>query len=117
MRKIEIERHDGLPYLRVRSALLSDALALELKSEVVVLVGQGERVVVLDMRECVCCDPAALNSLLTMNRLCQNARGLLVLCGVSGAFERLIADARLNKVLTFAYDSRQVQRLVAPFER
>ena len=73
-----------------------------LKSELVLVSGNGEKNIVLDLGNCRYCDSSGLSAILVANRLCKNANGTFVLTGLNDAVERLITISQLDTVLNIS---------------
>ena len=73
-----------------------------LKSELVLVSGNGEKNIVLDLSNCRYCDSSGLSAILVANRLCKNANGTFVLTGLNDAVERLITISQLDTVLNIS---------------
>jgi anti-sigma B factor antagonist len=78
---------------------LDTNIAPALKSELVLIAGNGEKNMIIDLTECRYCDSSGLSAILVANRLCKNSRGTFVLTGLQTAVERLITISQLDTVL------------------
>ena len=94
--------------LEINSIQLDAVLAPRLKSELVVLSGSGVRNILLDMKNCQYCDSSGLSAILVGNRLCRNAGGRFIICGLTPAVERLVTISQLDTVLSIAYSQEQI---------
>jgi len=47
------------------------------------------------------------------NRLCKNAGGTFVLCGLNEAVERLITISQLDTVLSITADSEEAEKIIS----
>jgi anti-anti-sigma factor len=83
----------------VQAEKLDTHIAPALKSELVLVSGKGEKNIILDLENCQYCDSSGLSAILVANRLCKNAGGTFVLCGLNDAVERLITISQLDTVL------------------
>ena len=81
---------------------LDTHIAPTLKSELVLVSGNGEKNIVLDLGSCRYCDSSGLSAILVANRLCKNANGTFVLTGLNDAVERLITISQLDTVLNIS---------------
>ncbi|MDR1666519.1 MAG: STAS domain-containing protein [Bacteroidales bacterium] len=95
----KIEQQPNYTLLRVLQEKLDTHIAPALKSELVVISGNGEKNVILDLSKCRYCDSSGLSAILVANRLCKNAGGSFVLTGLNEAIERLITISQLDTVL------------------
>jgi anti-anti-sigma factor len=95
----KVEQQPNYTTIRVLQEKLDTHIAPSLKSELVLISGNGEKNVILDLSKCRYCDSSGLSSILVANRLCKNAGGLFVLTGLNDAVERLITISQLDTVL------------------
>jgi anti-anti-sigma factor len=98
----KIEKIDGYTLVQVLKEKLDTHVAPTLKSELVLLSGNGEKNILLDLSRCNYCDSSGLSSILVANRLCKNADGVFVLASLQPAVERLISVSQLDSVLNIA---------------
>lgn len=97
-----IESKSNSTLIQVQTEKLDTHIAPSLKSELVLVSGKGEKNIILDLEKCQYCDSSGLSAILVANRLCKNAGGMFVLCGLSDAVERLITISQLDTVLNIA---------------
>jgi anti-sigma B factor antagonist len=95
----EIERNDRYSLIRIHSEKLDTQVAPGLKSELVVLSSDGVRNIIMDMSNTRYCDSSGLSAVLVANRLCKNANGVLVICGLQEPVKKLIAISQLDSIL------------------
>ena len=100
--EIKIDKLDDFILIRVLKTKLDTIMAPSLKSELVLLSGNNEKNILLDLSNCIYCDSSGLSAILVANRLCKNAEGVLILSGLQPAVERLISVSQLDTVLTIA---------------
>ncbi|MCO5259043.1 MAG: STAS domain-containing protein [Crocinitomicaceae bacterium] len=86
--------------------------APSLKSELVVLNKNGVNTIVLDFSATKYCDSSGLSAVLTANRLCKEASGRFVLCGLNSTIGKLIAISQLDKVLTITENIEEAKQLM-----
>ena len=94
-----IEKKDNYTLIQVLDEKLDTHIAPNLKSELVLISGNGEKNIILDLSNCRYCDSSGLSAILVANRLCKNAKGAFVLTGLNEAVERLITISQLDTVL------------------
>ena len=94
-----IETRGNGTLIQVQTEKLDTHIAPALKSELVLVSGKGEKNIILDLEQCQYCDSSGLSAILVANRLCKNAGGTFVLCGLNDAVERLITISQLDTVL------------------
>lgn len=97
--EFNIEKKDNYTLIQVMEEKLDTHIAPNLKSELVLISGNGEKNIVLDLSSCRYCDSSGLSAILVANRLCKNANGTFVLTGLTEAVERLITISQLDTVL------------------
>ncbi|MDR3095120.1 MAG: STAS domain-containing protein [Bacteroidales bacterium] len=95
----KVEHQPNYTLIRILQEKLDTHIAPSLKSELVVISGNGEKNVILDLNKCRYCDSSGLSAILVANRLCKNADGMFVLTGLNDAVERLITISQLDTVL------------------
>ena len=100
--EFKIEKHEEFTLIQVLEEKLDTHIAPTLKSELVLISGNGEKNIVLDLSKCRYCDSSGLSSILVANRLCKNAGGTFVLTGLNDAVERLITISQLDTVLNIS---------------
>jgi len=100
----KIDKLDGFTLIQILKEKLDTHIAPSLKSELVLLSGNGEKNILLDLSKSSYCDSSGLSAILVANRLCKNADGSFVLSGLQPAVERLISVSQLDSVLTIASD-------------
>jgi anti-anti-sigma factor len=98
--EFDIEKKESYTFIRVLSEKLDARVSPNLKSEVIVLSGTGEKNMLLELSSCKYCDSSGLSAILVANRLCKNAGGKLILTGLNEPVERLITISQLDSVLT-----------------
>lgn len=100
--EFKIEKQDGHTLIQVLEEKLDTHIAPTLKSELVLISGNGEKNIILDLSKCRYCDSSGLSAILVANRLCKNASGTFVLTGLNDAVERLITISQLDTVLNIS---------------
>jgi anti-sigma B factor antagonist len=97
--EFKIEKQGNHTLIQVLEEKLDTHIAPTLKSELVLVSGNGEKNIILDLSKCRYCDSSGLSAILVANRLCKNANGTFVLTGLNDAVERLITISQLDTVL------------------
>ena len=97
--EFKIDKKDNHTLIKVMEEKLDTHIAPTLKSELVLVSGNGEKNIILDLSNCRYCDSSGLSAILVANRLCKNASGTFVLTGLNDAVERLITISQLDTVL------------------
>lgn len=107
-----IENKSQCTVISIETEKLDTHIAPSLKSELVLISGKGERNIILDLKKCLYCDSSGLSAILVANRLCKNAGGTFVLCGLNEAVERLITISQLDTVLSITADIEEAEKLI-----
>jgi anti-sigma B factor antagonist len=97
--EFRIEKLENYTLIQVMEEKLDTHIAPNLKSELVLVSGNGEKNIILDLANVRYCDSSGLSAILVANRLCKNANGTFVLTGLNEAVERLITISQLDTVL------------------
>lgn len=87
--------------------------AQELKDMLLQLQKNGVNHVVLDLKSTRYCDSSGLSAILLANRICKEASGKFILCGLQENVEKLIQMAQLDKVLTITKNQQQANEAIA----
>jgi len=114
--EFKIEKFENHTLIKVLEEKLDTHIAPTLKSELVLVSGNGEKNIVLDLENCRYCDSSGLSAILVANRLCKNASGTFVLAGLNDAVERLITISQLDTVLNIAGSVAEAQELIKQSE-
>ena len=108
-----IENRNHCTVIKIESEKLDTHIAPSLKSELVLISGKGEKNIILDLKKCQYCDSSGLSEILVANRLCKNAGGTFVLCGLNEAVERLITISQLDTVLSITTTTEEAEKLIS----
>ena len=108
----KIDKQDNYTLIQVLVEKLDTHVAPALKSELVLIAGNGEKNIILDLSNCRYCDSSGLSAILVANRLSKNANGTFVLTGLQSAVERLITISQLDTVLNITYTLEQAIDMV-----
>jgi len=111
--EFKIEKLQNYTLIQVLEEKLDTHIAPTLKSELVLVSGNGEKNIILDLSKCRYCDSSGLSAILVANRLCKNANGIFVLTGLNDAVERLITISQLDTVLNIAGSVDEAVKLFA----
>jgi anti-anti-sigma factor len=111
--EFKIEKRDNHTLIQVLEEKLDTHIAPTLKSELVLVSGNGEKNIILDLSKCRYCDSSGLSAILVANRLCKNANGTFVLTGLNDAVERLITISQLDTVLNITNSVNDGAELIA----
>ena len=111
--EFNIEKLESYTLIQVMEDKLDTHIAPTLKSELVLISGNGEKNIILDLSKCRYCDSSGLSAILVANRLCKNANGTFVLTGLQEAVERLITISQLDTVLNITNTVDEAVKLIA----
>ncbi len=100
--EFKIDKLESYTLIEVLEEKLDTHISPTLKSELVLVSGNGEKNIVLNLEKVRYCDSSGLSAILVANRLCKNATGTFVLTGLNEAVERLITISQLDTVLNIA---------------
>ena len=108
-----IEKRDNYTLIKVLDEKLDTHIAPNLKSELVLISGNGEKNIILDLSNSRYCDSSGLSAILVANRLCKNAKGTFVLTGLNEAVERLITISQLDTVLNIVGSVDEAVKIIS----
>ncbi len=108
----EIQKNSNFTLVKVESSRLDTNNAPDLKSELVGINNQGEKNIVLDLSNCDYCDSSGLRAVLVGNRLCEDAIGTFILCGLQPDVESLVRISMLHTVLIVTKTADQAKGLL-----
>lgn len=111
--EFKIDKLENYTLIKVLEEKLDTHIAPSLKSELVLVSGNGEKNIILDLENCRYCDSSGLSAILVANRLCKNANGVFVLTGLNDAVERLITISQLDTVLNITGNLEEAAELVS----
>jgi len=111
--EFKIDKFENHTLIKVMEEKLDTHVAPTLKSELVLVSGNGEKNIILDLGNCRYCDSSGLSAILVANRLCKNASGMFVLTGLNDAVERLITISQLDTVLNISDSVEQAGEMIA----
>lgn len=96
--KFNLQKEDKYAIVSSEVEKLDSLSAPDLKSELVYLIKNGQRNIIVDMQATRYCDSSGLSALLTGNRLTKEEDGTFVICGLQPAVEKLVKISQLNSV-------------------
>jgi anti-sigma B factor antagonist len=114
--EFKIEKLENYTLIQVQEEKLDTHIAPTLKSELVLVSGNGEKNIILDLTNVRYCDSSGLSAILVANRLCKNANGTFVLTGLNEAVERLITISQLDTVLNITNTVEEGVKLINSVE-
>jgi len=108
----ESHKKDNYTLVKVNTSKLDSSNAPGLKSELVLINSKGANSIVLDLSACNYCDSSGLRAVLVANRLCQDAIGTFILCGLQPDVENLIRISMLHTVLLITKNVEEAEELL-----
>ncbi|PIE86095.1 MAG: anti-anti-sigma factor [Bacteroidia bacterium] len=114
--EFKVEKLEDYTLIQVLDEKLDTHIAPGIKSELVLIAGNGEKNIVLDLSKCRYCDSSGLSAILVANRLCKNAKGTFVLTGLNTAVERLISISQLDTVLNITSSVEEAVEYISSVE-
>jgi anti-sigma B factor antagonist len=94
-----IEKREKFTLVKTTTEKLDSTLSPELKAHFVLINGEGQKNIILDMSATRYCDSSGLSAVLIANRLCKAANGTFILCGAQESVLKLIQISQLYQVL------------------
>ena len=109
----EITKFTDYTLVRVLAERLDINNAPDLKSELVAVSADGEKYIVLDVKECNYCDSSGLSAILVANRLCEEGLGTFILTGLQRDVEQIIRISMLHTVLVITRTVEEAVNILA----
>ena len=97
--EFSVDNKENYSIVTTKVDKLNAANAPSLKATLVSLNKNNVNNLVIDLSKTNYCDSSGLSAILTGNRLCKNASGSLVICGLQPNVNKMIEIAQLNRVL------------------
>jgi len=110
--RFKIQKKDIYTHIIIENEKLDAIIAPVLKSELVLIAGNGEKNIVIDMEKVKYCDSSGLSTILVANRLSKNAKGIFALCNLQTTVMRLISISQLDSVLNIADNIQEAERMI-----
>lgn len=108
----EIRKNGPYTLIKVNADRLDTNNAPDLKSELVVVNNEGEKNIVLDLSNVNYCDSSGLRAVLVANRLCEDAIGTFILCGLQPDVDNLVKISMLHTVLLITDTVDEAEKLL-----
>lgn len=108
----EIRKNGKYTLIKVNADRLDTNNAPDLKSELLIVNTDGEKNIVLDLSDVTYCDSSGLRAVLVANRLCEDAIGTFILCGLQPDVENLIKISMLHTVLLITDTVEEAEELL-----
>ncbi len=110
--QFEIRKKENHTLIKVLAEKLNANNSAELKSQLVVVNGQGEKNIILDLSSCQYCDSSGLRAVLVANRLCEDAIGACVISGLQPDVENIFRISMLHTVLLITQTAEEGEELL-----
>jgi anti-anti-sigma factor len=107
-----IKKEENYSSIRVTTERLDSFISPELKAELVMLVNNGENKIILDLKDCVYSDSSGLSAILVGNRLCEDSKGIFIICNLSQGVEKLVKLAMLDTILLIAPNKEEAEKIL-----
>jgi anti-sigma B factor antagonist len=108
----DIEKKEKYVLVRTKIDKLDGTVSPLLKSELVVINNDGYRNVIIDLSETRYCDSSGLSAILVGNRLCKNANGSFIVCGLQDSVKKLITISQLDTILNITPSFTEAEDLL-----
>ena len=84
--------------------------APDLKTELITLNKNNVNNIIIDLTSVKYSDSSGLSAILTANRLCKDASGKFILCGLHPTVQKLIEIAQLHRVLSISENVQEAEK-------
>lgn len=106
------EHKDKYAIVSLLAEKLDGTISPSLKSEFVMVNAGGSKNIIFDLSKTRYCDSSGLSAILVGNRLCKNAGGSFIICGVQDTVKKLITISQLDTILQITPTSTEAHDLV-----
>jgi anti-sigma B factor antagonist len=110
--EVKVDNRAHFTLIEVREMNLDSLTAPDLKTELVVVSGKGEKNMVIDLTHCQTLDSSGLSALLVADRLCKNSQGMCVLTGLNESMLSLIRLSYLDVTLRLAGSVEEAEAMI-----
>ena len=116
MESFSIEKKDNYTVVKSNVEKLDSRVSPDLNSNLVLVNGQGEKNIIIDLTDSRYCDSSGLSALLVANRLCRDAQGTMVLTGLQDSVKKLVSISQLDNVLNIVPSLDEAVQLITQDE-
>lgn len=102
-----IDKQEKYTLVTIDTEKLDTTVAPGLKTDLVVLKSEGVKNIIIDLSKTRYCDSSGLSAILIANRLCKEAGGSFVICGVQDSVMKLISISQLDSILNITPTSQE----------
>jgi len=99
---LSIQKKGSHTLIRVYNEKLDTLIAPDMKSELALIVENGEKNILVDLSNCDFCDSSGMSALLLGNRLCNGVNGKFVLYGLSPGIKGMMDLIGFESLLKIA---------------
>ena len=110
--QFEVVKKENFTLIKILSEKLDANNSGELKSQLVVINGKGEKNIVLDFSQCRYCDSSGLRAVLVANRLCDDAIGACIISSLQPDVESIFRISMLHTVLLITKSVEEAEELL-----
>ena len=107
-----VRKEENYSYVKVVRDRLDSFVSPELKAELVMLAGNRENNIILELSDCNYCDSSGLSAILVGNRLCEDSEGTFIICNLSLNVDKMIRLAMLDSILLIASNLEAAEKLL-----
>lgn len=100
--KYTVDKNDSYTQFDLLDEKLDTIIAPDLKSTFITLNAEGDKNIILNLKDVKYVDSSGLSAILVANRLCQGSEGRLVLTHVSDHVMKLFKISQLDSILNIA---------------
>ena len=108
----DIQKCGSYTLVKVNADRLDTNNAPDQTSELVLVNNEGEKNIVLDLSNVTYCDSSGLRAVLVATRLCEDAIGTFILCGLQPDVENLVKISMLHTVLLITDTVEEAESLL-----
>ncbi len=106
-----IQKEESYTSIKVLNEKLDSLLAPGFKSELVVIVENGEKNILVDLSNCKSCDSSGMSVLSFGNRLCNGANGKFVLYGLTNKIKEMMDLIGFDSLLSVTHTKAEAKKL------
>jgi len=99
--KFSVEQDDELVTFTLKEPRLDSATAPEVKSELLILLQEGIKAIIIDLSNVEFCDSQGLSALLLANRQMKETEGFVLLVGVNVNVRNLLRISQIEYLFEF----------------
>jgi anti-sigma B factor antagonist len=114
--RFEKSVEDRYTTIKLLEEKVDSLISAQLKGEFIQLNTQGTKNIILNLGDVKYVDSSGLSAILTANRLCGAAGGVLVVCNLNAHVEKLIKISHLESVLNVLPTEEEAKEAVYMME-